>query len=111
MRWALVLALAIAGCKHEPPTCKQLAPAILAWGKDEIASEKLVGEAAQKRQALFQLTADLYPRVCETSKWSGEAIDCLIAAKTEEDAQACPLTKDQREDLQKALMDALTKKP
>ncbi|HTJ42010.1 MAG TPA: hypothetical protein VL463_07920 [Kofleriaceae bacterium] len=110
MKRALLVVL-LASCKHEPATCKQLAPAILAWGREEVASEKLTGEAAQKRQSLFEMTADLYPKVCEQSKWSGEAIDCLIAAKTEEDAQQCPLTKDQREDLQKALMDALTAKP
>jgi hypothetical protein len=109
MRRALfTIAIALAGCKHTPATCKQLAPAILTWGHEEVANEKLVGEPAQKRQALFEMTAELYPRVCEKSAWSGDAIDCLIASKTEEDAQRCALTKDQREDLQKALMDALT---
>jgi hypothetical protein len=107
MRRSLFLLVLVAGCKKPPATCRELGPAIAAWGKDEIATDKLAGEAAQKRQALFALTADLYPRVCETGKWSGEAIDCLIAAKTEQDAQHCPLTRDQREDLQKALMDAL----
>jgi hypothetical protein len=111
MRRALVLVLLVAGCKKQPATCKALGPAIRAWGKDEVATEKLTGDALAKRQKLFALTEDLYPRVCETDKWSGEAIDCLVAAKTEEDAQQCPLTKDQRDDLQKALMDALTAKP
>jgi hypothetical protein len=111
MKRAVLLLIVVAACKKQPATCKELGPAIRAWGKDEVASEKLTGDAAAKRQKLFALTEELYPRVCETGKWSGEAIDCLIAAKTEEDAQQCPLTKDQREDLQKALMDALAAKP
>ena len=106
MRRLLIL-LAVVGCKKPPATCRELGPAIQAWGTDEIATEKLTGDAAAKRQALFALTADLYPHVCETGKWSGEAIDCLIASKTEQDAQHCPLTRDQREDMQKALMDAI----
>ncbi len=108
MRRALLVMLLVAACKKEPATCPQVGPAILAWGRAEIAGDKLVGDAATQRQALFQLTSELYPRVCEKSRWSGEAIDCLIAARTEEDAQRCPLTKDQRDDLQKALMDALS---
>ncbi len=107
MRRALLGLIVVAGCKKTPATCKDLAPAIRAWGKAEISADRLTAERAKDRQALFELTADLYPRVCEQDKWSGEAIDCLIAAATEEDAQQCPFTKDQRDDLQKALMDAL----
>jgi hypothetical protein len=106
MKRVLIL-LAVVGCKKPPATCRELGPAIKAWGSDEVATEKLSGDAATKRQALFTLTADLYPRLCESGKWSGEAIDCLIASKTEQDAQHCPLTRDQREDMQKALMDAI----
>ena len=105
--WILVVA---AGCHKTPAVCKDVGPAIGAWAKDEIASEKLTGDAAAKRQALFDTTAKIYPDVCERDHWSGEAIDCLIAAKTEADAQHCPLTKDQRDSMQKALMDALGKK-
>jgi hypothetical protein len=103
----LLFVIALAGCKKTPATCRELGPVIRAWGVDEVATERLTGDAATKRQSLFTLTADLYPRVCESGKWSGEAIDCLIASKTEQDAQHCPLTRDQREDLQKALMDAI----
>jgi hypothetical protein len=107
MKRALLAVLLLAACKKTPATCRELGPAIQAWGTDEVATDKLTGDAAAKRQALFSMTADLYPRVCESGKWSGETIDCLIAAKTEQDAQHCPLTRDQREDLQKALMDAI----
>jgi hypothetical protein len=104
-----VICVLLVGCHKTPAVCKDVGPAIASWGKDEIASEKLTGDAAAKRQKLFDVTAELYPRVCETDKWSGEAIDCLIAARTEEDAQKCPLTKDQRDSMQKALMDALAR--
>jgi hypothetical protein len=107
MKRSLLALLVVVGCKKTPATCHELGPVIQAWGVDEVATEKLTGDAATKRQALFTLTADLYPRVCVSGKWSGEAIDCLIASKTEQDAQHCPLTRDQREDLQKALMDAI----
>jgi len=103
----LLILVALAGCKKAPATCHDLGPAIKAWADDEVATEKLTGDAATRRQALFAMTEELYPRVCESGKWSGETIDCLIASKTEQDAQHCPLTRDQREDLQKALMDAL----
>ena len=109
MKRFLICAVLV-GCHKAPAVCKDVGPAIASWGKDEIASEKLTGDAAAKRQKLFDVTAALYPRVCESDKWSGEAIDCLIAARTEEDAQKCPLTKDQRDSMQKALMDALGKK-
>ena len=107
MRRFFVLVVVLAACKKTPATCKDLAPAIRAWSKAEVAADKLPPDRAKDREGLFEMTADLYPRVCEQGKWSGEAIDCLIAAPTEEDAQQCPLTKDQRDDLQKALMDAL----
>jgi hypothetical protein len=99
---------AAAACKKEPATCAQLAPAIRAWGKAELAADHLTGDAASKRTALFELTADLYPRVCAKDGWSGDALDCLVAARTEEEAQQCPLERGQRDSLQKALMDALS---
>ena len=102
-----IVALALAGCHKSPAVCKDVGPAIASWGKDEIASEKLTGDAAAKRQKLFDVTAELSPHLCESDKWSGAAIDCLIDARTEEEAQKCPLTKDQRDSMQKALMDAL----
>ena len=106
MKRALVV-IVLAACHKTPAVCKDVGPAIGAWAKDEIASEKLTGDAAAKRQQLFDATAKIYPGLCESDHWSGDAIDCLIAAKTEADAQHCPLTKDQRDSMQKALMDAL----
>ncbi len=106
MKRVFLLAI-LAACHKTPAVCKDVGPAIGAWAKDEIASEKLTGDAAAKRQQLFDATAKIYPDLCERDHWSGEAIDCLIAARTEEDAQHCPLTKDQRDSMQKALMDAL----
>ena len=111
MRRVMMMSLAlsaVAACKKTPTTCKELGPVIVAWGESEIVSDKLNGSAAEARRALFAMSAELYPRVCEKSRWSGAAIDCLIAAKTEDDAQRCELTKDQRDDLQKALIEALT---
>ena len=111
-RWLLLVALAacLAACHRSAATCKDVGPVVTAWGDEQIAAEKLSGDAAAKRQRLFAVTAELFPHVCESDKWSGDAIDCLVAAKTEEDAQKCPLTKDQRDSMQKALMDALGKK-
>ena len=107
---ASLLAVIAAGtaCKKTPATCKDLGKAIVAWGETEIASDKLGGDGADARRALFAMSAELYPRMCDKSRWSGEAIDCMIAAKTEDDAQKCQLTKDQRDDLQKALIEALS---
>jgi hypothetical protein len=108
VRAGIVALLLIAACKQAPATCAQLAPVIRGWGTTEVANDKLTGDAARERQQLFELTAELYPKVCEQGRWSGDAIDCLIDAKTEDDAQKCALTKDQREDLTKALVQALS---
>jgi hypothetical protein len=103
----IAAAAAAAGCKKAPGTCAQLGPVIVAWGRTQLAADHLTGDAAAERTQLFALTAELYPRVCETSRWSGDAIDCMIAAATEADAQRCGLTKDQGDALQKALAAAL----
>jgi hypothetical protein len=107
MKRLVLVALVAGGCHKTPAVCKDVGPAIAAWGKDEIANEKLTGDAAARRQKLFEVTAQIDPGLCEKDKWSGETIDCVIGAKTEEDAQHCPFTKDQRDSMQKALMDAL----
>lgn len=56
--------------------------------------------------AMMGKMVDLGKQHCKDDKWSGEAVTCMVNAKTETDAQGCydKLTPEQREKMTKAAM-------
>jgi hypothetical protein len=96
---ALSLAAA-AGCKKGGGECDKAIAHSLEVSKATMPSDEKV---------LTKLR-DLGAQHCKDDKWGGEAIQCMIDAKTETDAQACyaKLSSEQQGKLNKAAMEMMT---
>lgn len=101
--FVLVAALAAVGCKKGAGggggDCDKAISHSMDLSKDDM---KKMGVD----DAMMGKMADLAKQHCKDDKWSGEAVTCMVDAKTEADAQGCydKLTKDQRDKMNKAAM-------
>lgn len=99
------LALAAFGCNKSAGggDCAKAVDNTSALAKADMA--KMPGMTDQTLAKLH----DLAVQHCKDDKWAGDAIKCMVDAKTETDAQACfgKLTAEQQQKMNTAAMDAM----
>ena len=95
--------LAAAGCKKQGGDCAQAIDHSMALAKADMA--KMPGMDDQALQRMH----DIGVQRCREDGWPKAALDCMNAAKTEADAQACygKLSPEQRRKMNHAAMDAM----
>jgi hypothetical protein len=98
----MVLSLAAFGCKKGADCDKAIANS-MELSKADMA--KMPG--ADKMMGKMR---DMGLQHCKDDKWSSDAVKCMGDAKTETEAQGCynKLTADQRDKMNKAMMEMMT---
>lgn len=100
---ALALPLAAAGCKKKGGAdCDKAINHSMDLAKADMQKMGNDDKAMSKMK-------DIGLSHCKDDKWSPDAVQCMIDAKTEADAQACygKLTQDQQDKMNKAAMEAM----
>jgi hypothetical protein len=91
------------GCKKKSGACAQAIDHSSELAKADM--QKMPGMTDQ----MMQKMKDVAIQHCKDDKWPDDAIQCMIDAKTETDAQACygKLSQQQRESMNHAARDAM----
>jgi hypothetical protein len=102
--FAFVATLAFIGCKPKGGDCTKAVDHSMELSKAEMQKTPGMDDATMQKMK------DLGVKHCTDDKWPDDAINCMIAAKTMGDAQACygKLSKDQRDKMNKAAMEMMT---
>ncbi|MGN6105190.1 MAG: hypothetical protein ACTHU0_08805 [Kofleriaceae bacterium] len=99
MRFALLLSFALAACKGDPQKCEQAArnyATLTFWKKAdaEIAKLPAAEQELARKKKLSEFTnalerdIDFFVGQCQSAN-NDDQVDCMIAAKTAEQVQAC----------------------
>lgn len=102
---AVVFAATTAGCKKGGVDCEQALDNAVKVSKAEMTSPAMEDKLAKIRAASLQR--------CKEDKWSADALKCFAAAKTGAELGKCEelKTKEQREKLEKAVLDVMGPPP
>ena len=104
MRIALLLAIVLAGCKGDPQKCEQAArnfATLVYWEKAdaEIGALPAAQQDLARKKKLSEFTnalerdIDFFVSQCQSAN-NDDQVDCMIAAKTADQALACAKPSD-----------------
>lgn len=96
------LSLAAVGCKKKGADCDKAIDHSMELSKADMQKMGADDATMAKMRAIGVSH-------CKDDKWAGDAVQCMIDAKTETDAQACykKLTPEQQSNMNSAVMEAM----